>query len=281
MAMPRNSTLSFTRRPWFRSVATFVACLLLVVALDRKWGTVPPAGRFFDPFTGFWQNADPVTMVEPGAIRIGGLSGPVQVEYDVHLIPHIFAGNDPDLYRAVGYITARHRLWQMEFQTHAAAGRLSEVFGPAALDYDRLKRRQGMREAAETTAARWMASDTTAAVIRAFTAGVNSYIQQLDYRDFPIEYKIFDYRPEPWQPVKCAFLLTYMASMLSLGETDLENTLFISPIRPGKFRSLISGFSRRPGSHHPGRYGLEFRCNDSACAGPGACSHANHELPSL
>ena len=65
------------------------------------------------------------------------------------MIPHVFAKNDNDLYKAQGYLTAKHRLWQLEFQTHAAAGRLSEILGDVAVNYDRTQRRIGMVYGAE------------------------------------------------------------------------------------------------------------------------------------
>ncbi|HAZ25717.1 MAG TPA: hypothetical protein DCY95_14920, partial [Algoriphagus sp.] len=52
--------------------------------------------------------------------------------------------NEEDLYRVQGYVTAQHRLWQMEFQTMAAAGRISEIVGPVALELDRMTRRKGL-----------------------------------------------------------------------------------------------------------------------------------------
>ena len=60
------------------------------------------------------------------------LESPVTVIFDTLRIPHIFAENDIDLYFAQGYIMASERLWQMEFQTHAASGRLSEIIGEKA-----------------------------------------------------------------------------------------------------------------------------------------------------
>ena len=49
--------------------------------------------------------------------------------WDERRIPHIFAKNDKDLFFVQGYIHAFDRLWQMEFQTMAAGGRLSEIIG--------------------------------------------------------------------------------------------------------------------------------------------------------
>ena len=55
------------------------------------------------------------------------LKGKVNVYFDERLVPHVFAEQDNDAYFVQGYLHAKFRLWQMEFQTHAAAGRLSEL----------------------------------------------------------------------------------------------------------------------------------------------------------
>ncbi|MCB9087424.1 MAG: penicillin acylase family protein [Calditrichae bacterium] len=44
------------------------------------------------------------------------------VQWDDRRVPHVFAQNDHDLYFTQGYLTARDRLWQMDFITRAAAG---------------------------------------------------------------------------------------------------------------------------------------------------------------
>src|SRR5690606_15125244 len=72
------------------------------------------------------------------------LNSNVNILIDEQGVPHIFADNDYDLYFAQGYITAKDRLWQMDFQTRYAAGRLSEVVGEKAFELDRYQRRMGM-----------------------------------------------------------------------------------------------------------------------------------------
>ncbi len=99
----------------------FTLSLLLTASvfygLNNKFGSIPPIGKFLNPSTGVWQNETDETI--SGTVPIDGLRDKVTVHYDAQLIPHVFAQNENDLYRAQGYITAKHRLWQMEFQTYA------------------------------------------------------------------------------------------------------------------------------------------------------------------
>ena len=56
-----------------------------------------------------------------------GLKINADVYFDDRLVPHIYANNNIDAYYVQGFIHAKFRLWQMEFQTYVAAGRLSEI----------------------------------------------------------------------------------------------------------------------------------------------------------
>ncbi len=205
---------------------SFLTTLALVVVLDRSWNfgnPIPPLGKFLNPFGGFWVNVD---SRPPSSTRLAikGLHDRVTVVYDSAMIPHIFANNNDDLYFTQGYVTARDRLWQMDFQTQATAGRLSEVFGKAALDFDRSQRRQGLVYAAQRTLAA-IESDTVASrVVSSYGAGVNAYIKSLKYSEYPIEYKLLGYAPEPWTTMKFALLQVAMAKTLNTSEKDLEMT---------------------------------------------------------
>src|SRR5690606_12853365 len=105
-------------------------------------------------------------------------------------------------------------LWQMEFQTMAAAGRLAEIVGKQALEFDRMQRRKGLGFGAEAGMAYLEAEDPqTLQLITAYADGVNQYIQQISASQLPVEYKLLDYHPEPWSIYKTILLLKYMADM--------------------------------------------------------------------
>lgn len=114
---------------WLRAILSLTILLGLIYALDTKIGDVPPIGKFLSPFTGFWQQAESKALSAEEKLTLPGLQGDITILFDKSRVPHIFAQNDHDLYFAQGYMTARDRLWQMEFQTHAAAGRISEIIG--------------------------------------------------------------------------------------------------------------------------------------------------------
>lgn len=222
--------------------------LALIFALDHRWGSIPPLGAFLSPQEGFWRNAEPVVKDFSGAFHPSGLRGPVRVLMGARLVPHIFASDDRDAYFVQGYVTAMFRLWQMEMQVRAAAGRLSEVIGPRTLSYDRLQRRKGMVTAARHSLAAMEADSATRSMLDAYTQGVNAYIATLDDRTLPLEYKILGYRPEPWTNLKSALLLKYMADELTGHTDDLENTNALSRLGPAAFDRVFPDF---PDSLYP------------------------------
>lgn len=210
-------------------------------ALNNKIGPLPALGKFLNPSTGIWQNETDEAIA--GEISIPGLSAPVTVHYDAQMIPHVFAQNEHDLYKAQGYLTAKHRLWQLEFQTHAAAGRLSEIFGEGALNYDRTERRRGMVYGADQAMAFMQKQDLeTLSYVQDYADGVNAYIDQLEAKDYPVEYKLLGYQPEAWSPKKTALLLMYMTKMLAARDNDLERTNVLRAVGPENFALLFPDF---------------------------------------
>jgi penicillin amidase len=208
---------------WVRVLLSLLLAAAIFWALDNRHGLVPPFGKLLNPFAGFWQNGTRGDR-PPGDLAVPGLRSRVTIAWDSRQVPHIFAANDHDLYLAQGYIAAYLRLWQMEFQVMYAGGRLSEVVGPDALPLDRFNRRFGMVWAAESAAAEIRKDSETRDAAQAYSDGVNAYLNGLKRKDFPVEYKILDYGPEPWTDFKCGLLLKYMAYMLSGRSSDTDWT---------------------------------------------------------
>ncbi|WP_300599700.1 penicillin acylase family protein [Niabella sp.] len=203
---------------------TAAITLLLVYLLNRPLGEkVPmPVGNFLSPQSGFWQNAEDTAACFDADLSFPELKGKAEVYFDERLVPHVFAENDEDLYFVQGYLHAKFRLFQMDLQTKAAEGRVSEIAGPKAINYDREQRRMGMKFAAENSLQAMEKDPKAHAVYTAYTAGINAYIHSLKKSDLPLEYKILNVEPEEWTNLRTALLLKMMAKMLASGtEKDL------------------------------------------------------------
>jgi len=212
-----------------------------IFALDRSWGDFPPVAELLSPFTGLWQRArspfDPGTKAH--RYELAGLHGRVEVQIDSDQIKHVFAENDDDLYFAQGWISAADRLWEMEFLTRLAAGRLAEIVGAKALPYDRLFRKLGIPDAAKETAALMLQDSDTGPALRAYAAGVNAYIQTLDPKRLPFEYRLLGQKPETWTTEKAALLLKLMTFNLSGHSIDLQLTRSRSVLTREEFDELF------------------------------------------
>lgn len=202
---------------WLYFLLSFFSTILLVYALNTRIGSTPPIGKFLDPAGGIWQNARISTIPESQTIDIPGLKDEVRVVFNDRAVPHIFAKNDHDLHLASGYITAQHRLWQMEFATHASIGRISEIVGPVAINYDRHQRRIGMLHGARQAFEKMNQDEWSRSAVEAYSKGVNAWIDQLTDKNLPFEYKLLDYKPEPWTPFKTAIFYMNMSKTLTFG----------------------------------------------------------------
>ncbi len=212
-------------------VISAVITTSLVIAMNMQLPVgktkTPRLGYFLSPQQGFWQNAEPADEPFGGEKldnKIVGLKGMVDVYYDERLVPHIYADNETDAYFMQGYVHAKFRLWQMEFQTYLAGGRLSEIVGEERLGLDKYFRRLGMVYGAEQSLKAMEADLESKATCDAYTAGINYYISHLKDKDLPFEYKLLDYKPEPWTNLKSMLFLKLMSYDLSGGGNDLLNT---------------------------------------------------------
>ena len=223
----------------------------LVIALEKKWGSVPPMGTFISPQHGFWQNAEATDHDYSAELKLPGLKGRAEVYFDERLVPHVFAENDEDLYFVQGYLHAKFRLFQMDLQTKAAEGRASEIAGPRAVNYDKEQRRLGMKFAAEAAMKEIEKDPVATAMFSAYTNGINAYIHSLKESEIPIEYKLLGFIPEEWTNLRTALLLKMMAKMLSSGtENDLANTNAKTIFSQEEFNILISPGARFADAYH-------------------------------
>src|ERR1700750_1074592 len=183
----------------FFAAITIAMIYFLDNQLTLNGSKTPRFGFFLSPQTGFWQNAEPANATFNGNLKFPQLTGKTEVYFDERLVPHVYAENESDAWFVQGYLHAKFRLWQMEFQTYAAAGRLSEIMSDSSsgtnfLKIDKFFRRLGMVYAAEKTLHAMENDPLTKSACDAYTAGVNAYINSLTEKNYPLEYKLLNYK---------------------------------------------------------------------------------------
>jgi penicillin G amidase len=185
-------------------------------------GSLPPVGPLLDPMAGALGSARLAELPRESSATIPGLHDTVEVRYDDRGVPHIFAHSEGDAVRALGYVVARDRLFQLEVQARAGAGRLTELVGPRALPLDREMRGLGLPDAARRRLAQLPAHERL--LLQSFADGANAWIGGLG-RELPLEYIMLGRSPERWEPVNSLQLLGRMSWTLahsSLEELNLE-----------------------------------------------------------
>ncbi len=152
-----------------------------------------------------------------GRDRIPELGAQVTVIRDANAVPHIFAESPLDAYRALGYLHAQDRFFQMELARRIGTGRLSELFGASGLRTDRFMRTLGIARLAEAAVANM--APATRAVLGAYTEGVNAWLQSPN-TGRPPELILLGAEPEPWRAADSAIWGRAMALLLSGNWTD-------------------------------------------------------------
>ncbi len=184
-----------------------------------------------------------------GRLVFKGLEEPVEIYRDKYAVPHIFAKNEADLYRATGYLIAEDRLWQMDLLRRVTTGRLSEIFGKDLVQVDQLMRALKITDKSIKILAK--SNPDILTDLESFSRGVNQFIKDHEHK-LPVEFSILGYKPEPWQPVYSVNLIGYMAWDLTMPysvETVLNKIR--DKVTPEQYAELIPDVMKQTTTVYP------------------------------
>jgi penicillin amidase len=236
--------LSYLRTPYIKFLFSLALLIAALVLLNTSIAGIAPLGKILNPYSGLWRTASDRLEIEPELLRVPGLQSSVSVSVDQDRVLHIFAKNEADLYFAQGFLQARDRLWQMDFLTRVASGRLSEIFGARTIPVDKMFIEMGLGQAAKDSVDLMMQDDLTHLALQNYTAGVNAYIAKLKEKDDPFEFKLLGYRAEAWSPYKSALLMKFMAFQLAGHSRDLLLTRSRGRLSEDDFNELFPIFPK-------------------------------------
>ena len=153
-----------------------------------------------------------------GSIDAAGLSDEVKVHYDSFGIPHIYANNEKDAMRALGYVHAQDRLWQMDLLRRIASGRLSEVFGEKTINTDKFFLALGIQEASKKTISELDMDAKSVELSIAYLDGINQFVNE---GPTPIEFYLTGLEKSSFTLLDVQNVLGYMAfSFAQAHKTD-------------------------------------------------------------
>ncbi|MBF7730031.1 penicillin acylase family protein [Pseudomonas sp. N040] len=152
--------------------------------------------------------------VRDGQLSLNQLSAPVSVRYDERGVPHLQAQNQLDLYRALGYVHAQDRLFQMEMLRRLARGELAEVLGEKLVETDRLFRTLRIRDRASDMIARQDRQSPAWLALQAYLDGVNQYQES---RPAPLEFDLLGIPKRAFTAEDSASIAGYLAYSFAAG----------------------------------------------------------------
>jgi penicillin amidase len=141
-----------------------------------------------------------------GEQKVAGLSASVTVERDALGVPTIAGSTREDVARALGFVHAQDRFFQMDLARRRAAGELSELIGASTVTLDAQTRTLGLRRHARRVVEQ--ASPQDRALASAYTEGVNAGLDAL--AAVPPEYLALRMVPAAWRPEDSVLVIASM-----------------------------------------------------------------------
>ena len=172
-----------------------------------------------------------------GELPLANLTNPVTVIRDSWGIPHIQAGSEEDAIRAMGYVVAQDRFWQMEFIRRVMSGRLSEITGEVSLPLDKLMRTVGNWPRVQEEVKQLKEDDRK--LIQAYCDGVNQFLTN---EELPIEFTILGFEPEPWRIEDTLLTMKMLAFWLTWWQVDVFLGEILPHLDEARFNQLIPYF---------------------------------------
>jgi len=186
---------------------------------------------------GWWSMHRSLAMLD-GTVSLRGLSAPTTIQRDRLGVVTIDAANEIDAMRALGYVHAQERYFEMDLMRRTAAGELAGLFGAIAIDTDKAHRMHRMRERVMRDMDA-IAGDRRAQ-LDAYVAGVNAGLDDLAARPWP--YLLLRTRPRVWQAADTP--LVGFAMYFDLQDSNNKRELALWKIRAAVPPALFALLAR-------------------------------------
>ena len=193
-----------------------------------RWSGLIGCGSIFLvllAFTWVWNRIESSLPQIDGELRAEGLSSPVEINRDAQGVASIKSATRTDAAHALGFAHAQDRFFQMDLSRRRAAGELAQLFGDAALPFDRATVGHRFRQIAERALADL--PENQRADLEAYTRGVNAGLRSIPKT--PWEYAVLRSKPREWTPADCG--LVFFAMVLELQDERGSYELTLNTLR--------------------------------------------------
>lgn len=162
-----------------------------------------------------------LTPTYEGEQELNHISKNVEVYFDTYGIPHIYAENEEDAIRTLGYVHAQDRLWQMELLRRAGAGKLSEIFGEITVETDKFFLSLGIDDHNDKALANLDRSKESVVLAEAYLDGINQFIEE---GPTPVEFYLTGLKKQKFVLKDVYNAVAYMGFTFNKGARDIVNS---------------------------------------------------------
>ncbi len=199
-----------------------VIVVVLMVVISVPLGPLPPLARLLNPTQGVWVPPLPKnsTVISEFNLSQNDSKANVMVYRESDGFIGVASNQTWAVYYEQGYIEAQYRLEQLTVLERTANGDLAAVIGPSAISSDTLSRLLMDCQVAQKEVDNLSKSSFTYMATSEFVLGLNDYINGLSYSNYPILFKILDFKPTDWNLTDLFSLMQYFLWVNSDGNFD-------------------------------------------------------------
>ncbi|MGE8033761.1 penicillin acylase family protein [Lysinibacillus sp. NPDC093692] len=162
-------------------------------------------------------------------MEIDGLFENVHVQFDSYGVPTIKAESLEDSSFVLGYLTARDRLFQMDYQRRESYGELAEILGKVFIDKDKEMRLLDLKKIATKVVEHLNKEELS--LLKSYTDGVNNYLETVSIKN-SFEFILLDYTPERWTIIDSIAVFLGFFKKLTLDPEDKKMVEVMNNILP-------------------------------------------------
>jgi len=200
--------------------ASIIVVLMFVINIPL--GPLPPLAGLLNPTQGVWAPSAPKnsTVISEFNLTQNKSVAGVMVYRESDGFIGIASNHTWAVYYEQGYMEAQYRLEQLTILEKTANGDLASIVGPSAVSTDTLSRLLMDCQVARKEVNNLSRSSFTYMATSEFVRGINDYINGLSYTDFPILFKILNFKPTDWNLTDLFSLMQYFLWVNADGNFD-------------------------------------------------------------
>jgi len=193
-------------------------------------------------------------------VPLYNLQEDVSVSYDGFGIPHVYGTSLNDLAFGQGYVTARDRMWHMDYLRRQGHGTLSAILGEAYYNHDLTVRALSLTEYASMAWTELEANQPELyTMLQAYAAGVNAWraeaLTGTNGQSLPDQILALGYTPDEWTPLDSLVIDKALAYGSSSRATEEMTVWMVSRlVGPAITEDLLRAQPTDPVNIVPGFY---------------------------